>query len=168
MTTIQALKTFLTAPESECKFSHLNAVFSDPKIRPDITFWGDRVITIQGEEGSVSLNKLADKAISIIGARCVSPKDWPSDTTPDKVEAKSIVDHLWKHYSQTNALIAHVNLFTWILAIIRGLGCTAARAYSDTIYLHCWDFKVGYKIQRAPFWGYDDIPAWAYDEEKPR
>src|SRR3569832_65773 len=105
MAAIRSLKTFLTAPVSECNFSQLNTVFQDPNIRLEITFWGERVITVQGEKGSISLNGLADRVISVIRVRCLSPKVWPSDKTPDKVEAKSAVDHLWECYSQTDMLI---------------------------------------------------------------
>jgi hypothetical protein len=165
--TIQALKAFLTAPASECKFSQLNAVFSDPKIRPDITFWGERVITVQEEEGSVSLNALADRVVSIIRARCLSSKNWPSNTTPDKEAAKSVVDYLWKYYSQTDTLIAHTkNYFTWFLAKIRNFGTTATLAHADVEYLHDWNFEVGYEIPRCSLlWGHYPIPAWAGDHK---
>ena len=164
MTTIQALKSFLTAPVSECRFSQLNTLSHDKNIHLGITFWGERVIAAQGE--SVSLHALAYKVVSVIEVRCPSSKDWPSDKSPDKVYATSVVDHLYECYSETDTLIANVNLFTWILSKIRDHWFYAAIARSDIEYLHSWSFKVGYKIQRAPFWGYDDIPAWARDQSR--
>lgn len=183
MTTIQGLKSFLTAPESECKFSELNTAIQSPNIRLKITFWGKRVITVQGEEGSVSLHALATRVVSIIRAR-LSKNDWPSDETPDKVDAKSVVDHLYKYYSETDTLIARTkNYFTWILAEIRDLGATAVRAHSDIEFLHDWDFNIGYAIPRCSLlWGYypvsvpewiprmspDEVPPWASNNGKPR
>ena len=156
MTTIQALKTFLTAPESECDFSQLNTVLNDPKICPDITFWGERVITVKEEERSVSLNILAEKVVSIIRARC--PSKWPSNDTPDKVAAQSVVDHLYKYYGDTDTLIARTNYFTWILAKIRDLRPSRIGTREDIEYLHDWPFKVGYKIPNwSWFWGHDSI-----------
>jgi hypothetical protein len=166
MTTIQSLKAFLTAPVSECNFSQLNTLIHAKNIHLGITFWGERVIAVQEEEGSVSLHALAYKVVSVIEVRCPSSKDWSSDKTPDKVDATSVVDHLYKCYSETDTLIANVNLFTWILSKIRDHGFYAAIARSDIEYLYSWSFKVGYKIQRAPFWGYDDIPAWSRDQSR--
>ena len=155
MATMQGLKTFLTAPESECKFSELNTAIQSPNIHCKITFWGKRVITVQGEEGSVSLYELSDKVVSIIRSRCLSPTAWPSNETPDKEQARLVVDRLSGYYSQTETLIAGVNFLTWILAKIRGHegGVTIA-------YLNCWEFPVGCKIPYPSFWGYDDVPDW--------
>jgi|GEM_PF-1197555 len=156
MTTIQSLKTFLTAPVSECKFSQLNTLIHGQNIRLDITFWGERVITVQGEEDSVSLNALAEKVVSIIRIRC--PSVWPSNTTPDKLEAQSVVDHLYKCYRDTDTLIASKNYFTWILAKIRDLRTSRIETRADIEYLHEWPFEVGYKIPRwSWFWGHDSI-----------
>ena len=167
MTTIQALKTFLTARESECKFSQLNTLINDKKIHLGITFWGERVITVHGEEGSVSLHALADKVLSVIEVRCPSLEKWPSDETPDKVAATLVIVHLDEYFSQTDTFIVRTkNYFTWILAKIRDNWFSAPGVRSDIEYLHCWSFKVGYKIQRAPFWGYDDVPDWV--SRKPR
>jgi hypothetical protein len=163
MTTIQSLKAFLTAPASKCEFSQLNTLINDKNIHCKITFWGERVITVQGEEGSVSLNALAEKVVSIIRARCLSSKDWPSNTTPDKVQAKSVVDHLYKCYSETDTLITRTkNYFTWILAKIRDLRCAAVRAHADIEYLQGWGFEVGYEIPHWSWlWGHDPVPEWA-------
>jgi hypothetical protein len=167
VTTIQALKTFLTAPESKCNFSQLNTLISDKNIHLGITFWGERVITVQGEEGSVSLYALANKVLLVIEARCLSPAKWPSDEVPDKVAATLVVIHLDEYLSQTDTFIARTkNYFTWILAKIRDNWLSAPSVRSDIGYLHCWGFKVGYKIQRCPFWGYDDVPDWV--PRKPR
>jgi hypothetical protein len=142
----------------------LNASIHDKNIRLGITFWGERVITVQGEEGSVSLHAVADKVVSIICVRCLSQKDWLSDETPDKVQAKLVVDHLDQYYSQTDTLIAREkNYFTWILAKIRDFGSTAVRAHADIEYLQGWSFKVGYKIRRCSIWVQGNVPAWAKD-----
>src|SRR5476651_2730368 len=130
MTTIQSTKAFLTAPVSECNFSHLNTMINDKNIRLGITFWGERVITVQGEEGSVSLTTLADKVLLVIRARC--PSKWPSDQAPDKVAATLVVEHLGEYYFQTDTLIAKTkNYFTWILAKIRDNWFSAPGIRSD-------------------------------------
>lgn len=167
MTAIQTLKTFLTAPVSECKFSQLKTALRAPNIRPDITFWGQRVITVEGEEGSVSLHALADKVVLIIRARCLSPTDWPSNMTPDKIEAKIVVNHLDHYYSQTDTLIARANnYFTRFLAKIREFVTAATRVHADIEYLRHCGFKIGYKIPHWDwFWGHDPVPDWAVDDK---
>jgi hypothetical protein len=152
-------------PVSECDFSQLHTMINDKNIHLGITFWGERVIAVQGEEGSVSLTTLADKVLLVIRARC--PSKWLSDQAPDKVAATLVVKHLGEYYFQTDTLIAKTkNYFTWILAKIRNFGITAMRAHADIGYLNCWSFKVGYEIQHCPFWGYDDVPDWI--SRKPR
>jgi len=164
MATIQSLKAFLTAQVSTCEFSQLNALINDENIRCKITFLGKRVITVQGEEGSVSLSALAEKVVSIIRARC--PSKWPSNDTPDKVAAKSVVDRLYKYYCDTDTLISHTNFFTWILAEIRDLASATVRAHWDIEYLHDWNFKVGYEIPHCSLlWGHPPVPQWVKRSE---
>ena len=157
--TVQSFNAFLKTPVPNCNFSKLNALFYSPDISSDITIFGERVITVKGEKGSVSLNALADKVVSVICASCLSSNDWPSNDTYDKVQATFVVDHLAQYYSQTDTLIAHANLFTRILAKIRDCSFTALRAYADVHYLNTWGFKVGYYITSWP-WGDGFPPAW--------
>jgi hypothetical protein len=165
MATIQALKNFLTAPQSEFKFSELDKLLQDKeKLRVGITFWGERVFSFEGEKGSVSLHAVASRVVSIIRARCLPPNAWPYNHAPDHVAARSVVDRLHNSYRQFDKMIARVNYFTWILSKIRDLRLIRLEIRSDIEFLHDCGFSVGYKIPHwSWFWGHDYLVKWPVD-----
>ncbi|HVX00501.1 MAG TPA: hypothetical protein VHA52_08720 [Candidatus Babeliaceae bacterium] len=152
--TIQALKGLLNNPEFS--FLPLRNFLASEKVYAGLTFWGERVVKIEGEEGSISLNVLADKVVSAICNRCLPANP---NTFDDNAHAARVVSCLASFYQSTDKLIAHANTncFTRILAGLRDAWAQGARA--DIRYLHMYPgFKKGYAITRWPW--YRGPPEW--------
>jgi hypothetical protein len=152
--TIQALKDLINNPEFSDQFTTLRNLLAPREVYAAVTFWGERVIKVEGEEGSVSLNVLSDKVVSAIYNRCL-----PSNPRPfnDNGSAGIVVFYLAGFYRATDKI--HLNLFTRILATLRDCSFWAMRAHADIEYLHMYPgFKKGYVIPRWPW--YRGPPDW--------
>jgi hypothetical protein len=148
--TIQALKALLYNPDFDNQFMTLSNLIEPQEVYAGLTFWGERVIKVRGEEGSVSLNVLTDKVVSAIYTRCL-----PSNPRPfnDRGSAEIVVTLLASCYRRTDKLIAQANCFTRILAGLRNLSFWAMRAHADIEYLNMYPgFKKGYVIIRWPWY----------------
>ena len=81
----------------------------------NITFWGKRIVTVAGYEGSISLDELARKVLRAGGQR----SDSDDLTTQERVAGIEIMNKLRNFYQVSDTKIAQKNCFTRLLQKIR-------------------------------------------------
>lgn len=75
--------------------------------QPDVTFWGERVVTVATYEGSFSLKTLASKISQAALKRCFSD----DLTTEERVAGIDLTNKLKAFYQVTDTKIAQTNRF---------------------------------------------------------
>lgn len=80
-----------------------------------ITFWGGRVIEVNGFTGSVSLDSIAEKILKAGHQRCQAD----NLTTPERIAGIDIVKKLNTFYQGTDNQVKNANLITKIINWIR-------------------------------------------------
>jgi hypothetical protein len=102
---------------NSCNFSNelptLNNLLSNAQ--GSVSFWGKRVITVAGYEGSVALDELARKVLRAGGQRC----DADDLTTGERVAGIETMGKLRSFYQVTDTKISNANWFTKLLNKVR-------------------------------------------------
>lgn len=91
----------------------LNQILSNAQ--SNVTFWGKRVVTVAGYEGSISLDELARKVLGAGEQR----SDSDDLTTQERVAGIEIMNKLRNFYKVSDTKIAQRNCFTRLLNAIR-------------------------------------------------
>lgn len=101
----------------------------------NVSFWGKRVITVAGYEGSFSLDEFV--IIILHAARQRSESDVL--TAQEKVAGREIAHKLRNFYQVTDTKISQANWFTRLLNFIREYRLLSyyPRVYVETHYLTC-------------------------------
>lgn len=95
------------------KLSELNNLLINAQ--GDVSFWGARVITVSGYEGSLSLDKIARKVLQAGGKR----SDSDDLTTEERIAGIEITEKLRNYYKITDNKITKANWFTRLINLIR-------------------------------------------------
>lgn len=81
----------------------------------DLSLWGDRMVTVKGYKGSISLILLFQKVLYAGMKRCKS-----DDMTPEeRLAGLGIAKKMKVLYEKTNAKLCRSNCFTWVSNLIR-------------------------------------------------
>lgn len=97
---------FINQEHLSRRLPQLNEILAEGK--SSVTFWGTRIVTVSGYEGSIPLDDLVRRVSAASRDRCEAD-DW---TTVERVAGIEITDKIDHFYSATDTLLSQSNVLT--------------------------------------------------------